>query len=130
MKVVDEASGKIVGILGPAGDGNANAFTRMDYAGGPLISVVELVPFYWDLPSLGLPFFDDWASAFVGRQFQQDEVDGMQEWLRAYADHLSGAGAPPRQEPVARQYGVCGASVWGYWCEHSAPAEVNGTHRS
>ena len=84
----------------------AAPYDRMVFRGGPVISAPELVSFYWGA-------------------FTQSEISGTQQWLRGFADYLSGAGWPRGQESVVRQYGIYGATIGAVYQETSAPTSAN-----
>jgi hypothetical protein len=124
MQGLVSTTGEAAEFLGAAGV-NSGDFAPLSYKLGPLITAPELVPLYWDRPDWDVPFIGGWLAQVTGGQFWPGDVSGMQSWLTSFADYLSGGGSPVGQEPVGRQYGVYGASIWGWWWEHSAPDEAD-----
>jgi hypothetical protein len=81
------------------------SYVPMVYHGGPLLTVPELVSFYWGA-------------------FSQSDIDGMQAWLGHFAAYLSNSGAPSGEEQPIQQYGTFGASVGAHHLVSTAPASA------
>ena len=76
-----------------AGTSAARAPTApLVYNGGPIISAVQLISFYWG-------------------PFTSSDISQMQAWLAGYVGYLNGQGVPVGQEHVLQQYGVSGATL-------------------